>query len=185
MRSTPRWTFCRGLIASPAFMHPEPEPGARLGPEDFENVIRLTPLVSIDMVIRSSDGRVLVGRRNHEPAKGCFFVPGGRITKNETVAAAFRRLTLVEPGVEKQIEEARFLGVYEHFYPTNRFERGAFGTHYVVLGYELTSPVKDALLPKEQHGEYAWRTEAELLNNPEVHEHTKAYFRRPTARSAH
>jgi colanic acid biosynthesis protein WcaH len=159
-------------------MHPEPKPGAWLDPADFDNVIRLTPLVSIDIIVRFSDGRVLVGRRNHEPAKGCFFVPGGRITKNETVAAAFRRLTLVELGVEKQIEEARFLGVYEHFYPTNRFERGAFGTHYVVLGYELTSPVEDALLPKEQHGEYAWRTEAELLNNPEVHEHTKAYFRR-------
>lgn len=141
-------------------------------------MIRLTPLVSIDMIIRSTDGRVLVGRRNHEPAKGCFFVPGGRITKNETVAAAFRRLTLDELGAEKKIEEARFLGVYEHFYPTNRFERGGFGTHYVVLGYELTSPVQDALLPKEQHGEYAWRTETELLNSPEVHEHTKAYFRR-------
>jgi colanic acid biosynthesis protein WcaH len=165
-------------------MHPEPEPGARLAPADFENVIKLTPLVSIDMVIRSSDGRVLVGRRNYEPAKGCFFVPGGRITKNETVAAAFRRLTLDELGVEKQIEEARFLGVYEHFYPTNRFERGAFGTHYVVLGYELTSPVEDALLPKEQHGEYAWRTEAELLNSPEVHKHTKAYFRRRSSRPA-
>jgi colanic acid biosynthesis protein WcaH len=159
-------------------MHAEPEPGARLAAGDFENVIRLTPLVSIDMIIRSTDGRVLVGRRNHEPAKGCFFVPGGRITKNETVAAAFRRLTLDELGAEKKIEEARFLGVYEHFYPTNRFEQGAFGTHYVVLGYELTSPVQDALLPKEQHGEYAWRTEAELLNGPEVHEHTKAYFRR-------
>jgi colanic acid biosynthesis protein WcaH len=166
-------------------MHHEPEAGARLEPGDFENVIRLTPLVSIDLVIRSSDGRVLVGRRNHEPAKGCFFVPGGRITKNETVAAAFRRLTLDELGVEKQIEEARFLGMFEHFYPTNCFERGAFGTHYVVLGYELTSPVEDALLPKEQHGEYAWRTEAELLNNPEVHEHTKAYFRRPTTRCGH
>ena len=166
-------------------MNHEPKAGARLEPGDFETVIRLTPLVSIDMVVRSSDGRVLVGRRNHEPAKGCFFVPGGRITKNETVAAAFKRLTLDELGAEKEIEEARFLGVYEHFYPTNRFERGAFGTHYVVLGYELTSPVQDALLPKEQHGEYAWRTEAELLNSPEVHEHTKAYFRQRTKRSAH
>ena len=165
-------------------MHPEPKPGARLEPGDFENIIRLTPLVSIDMIIRSSDGRVLLGRRTYEPAKGCFFVPGGRITKNETLAAAFRRLTLAELGVEKKIEEARFLGVYEHFYPTNRFERGAFGTHYVVLGYELTCPVQDALLPKEQHGEYVWQTEAELLNGPEVHEHTKAYFRQAAKRSA-
>jgi colanic acid biosynthesis protein WcaH len=166
-------------------MHDEPVAGARLEPGDFENVIRLTPLVAIDMVVRSSDGRVLVGRRNNEPAKGCFFVPGGRITKNETLAAAFRRISLAELGAEKQIEEARFLGVYEHFYPTNHLEREGFGTHYVTLAYELTSPVQDALLPKEQHGEYAWQTEAELLSCPTVHENTKAYFRRLPKRSAH
>jgi colanic acid biosynthesis protein WcaH len=158
-------------------MNHESKAGARLEPGDFENVIRLTPLVSIDMIVRSSDGRVLLGRRNNEPAKGCFFVPGGRITKNETLAAAFRRISLAELGVEKQIGEARFLGVFEHLYPTNHFEREGFGTHYVTLAYELTSPVEDALLPKDQHGEYAWQTEAELLRSPIVHENTKAYFR--------
>ena len=158
-------------------MNYEPKPGQWLEPEDFDSVIRLTPQVSIDMIVRSSDGRVLVGHRNHEPAKGYFFVPGGRITKNETLAAAFRRISLAELGAEKKIEEARFLGVYEHFYPTNRLERAGFGTHYVVLAYELRSPVEDALLPKDQHGEYAWQTEAELLTCPQVHENTKAYFR--------
>lgn len=174
----PSWTLGRSLVGSPASMNHEPKAGARLEPGDFENVIRLTPLVSIDMVVRSAERRVLVGRRNNEPAKGCFFVPGGRITKNETLAAAFRRISLTELGVEKRIEGARFLGVYEHFYPTNNLERAGFGTHYVVLAYELTSPVQDALLPKEQHGEYAWLTEAELLSRPTVHENTKAYFRR-------
>jgi colanic acid biosynthesis protein WcaH len=164
-------------------MHDEPRTGDKLASEDFENVVRLTPLVAIDMIVRSPEGRVLVGRRTNEPSKGCFFVPGGRITKNETLAAAFRRISLAELGMEKQIEEARFLGVYEHFYPTNYLGRAGFGTHYVVLAYELTSPVDDALLPKDQHREYAWRTEAELLGSPEVQENTKAYFRRPTKRS--
>ena len=166
-------------------MHHEPKAGARLEPGDFENVVRLTPLVAIDMIVRSSDGRVLVGHRTNEPAKGCFFVPGGRITKNETLAAAFRRISLAELGVEKQIEEARFLGVFEHLYSTNHFDRDGFGTHYVTLAYELTSPVQDALLPKDQHGEYAWQTEAELLRSPTVHENTKAYFRVQTKRSVH
>ena len=90
---------------------------------DFESVVRLTPLVAIDLIVRSPDGRVLLGRRNHEPAKGSFFVPGGRITKNETLAAAFKRISRAEIGVEKTIEAARFLGVYEHFYRTNSFEQ--------------------------------------------------------------
>ena len=117
-------------------MHHEPKAGARLEPGDFETVVRLTPLVAIDMIVRSSEGRVLVGHRTNEPAKGCFFVPGGRITKNETLAAAFRRISLAELGVEKQIEEARFLGVFEHLYSTNHFDRDGFGTHYVTLAYE-------------------------------------------------
>jgi colanic acid biosynthesis protein WcaH len=81
-------------------MNHEPRPGQRLEPEDFNSVVRLTPLVAIDMIVRSPVGRVLVGRRNNEPAKGRFFVLGGRITKNEALAAAFRRISLAELGVE-------------------------------------------------------------------------------------
>jgi colanic acid biosynthesis protein WcaH len=158
-------------------MNYEPKPGQRMEPEDFNRVVRLTPLVAIDLIVRSPDRRVLVGRRIYEPAKGCLFVPGGRITKNETLAAAFRRVSLAELGVEKKMEEARFLGVYEHFYSTNNLEQPGFGTHYILLTYEVTSPVPDASLPKDQHAEYFWLTETDILTCPEVHEHTKAYFR--------
>jgi colanic acid biosynthesis protein WcaH len=159
-------------------MNYEPMPGQRLEPEDFDSVVRLTPLVAIDLVVRSPDGRLLVGRRNNEPAKGWYFVPGGRISKNETLAAAFKRISLAELGVVKRIEEARFLGIYEHIYATNNHELAGFGTHYVVLAHELTSPIHDLPLPIDQHGEFAWLTEAELLLCPEVHANTKAYFKR-------
>ncbi len=155
----------------------EAKPGQWLQAKDFEHIVRLTPLVSIDILVRSPDGRVLVGRRRHEPAKNTLFLPGGRITKNETRAAAFRRLTVEELGIEKRIEDARFLGVYDHIYRANRFEKRGFGTHYVVLGYELRLSAPLAALPAEQHGEFLWLTEAELLDSSEVHEYTKNYFR--------
>ena len=170
------WTGARGLVALVAGMKLEPKPGQRLAARDFDDVVRLTPLVAIDLIVRSADGRVLVGRRSFEPAKGSFFVPGGRITKNETLAAAFRRISLAELGVEKKIAQARFMGVYEHFYTTNNREQAGFGTHYVTLAYEVTSPVREASLPRDQHGEYEWLSEAELLRRPEVHANTKAYF---------
>ena len=119
----------------------------------------------------------MLGRRKNEPAKNLLFVPGGRITKNETLRAAFRRLTLTELGLEKKIEEARLVGVYEHLYRENRLERNGFGTHYVVLAYELAAALPAAGLPMDQHGEYLAITEAELLARPDVHENTKAYFR--------
>lgn len=155
----------------------EPKPGEWMKPEEFENVIRLTPLVAIDLVVRSPDGRVLVGRRTYEPAKDVFFVPGGRITKNETRAAAFRRISREELGMELSLEAARFLSVNEHFYPTNRFQKKGFGTHYITLAYEIELRLETSRLPQDQHGEYAWMSPEELLRSPEVHENTKVYFR--------
>ena len=140
-------------------------------------MIRLTPLVAIDLIVRSIEDRVLVGRRINEPAKGLLFVPGSRISKNETRAAAFKRVSLQELGLEVQIEQARFIGVYEHIYPTNRFGKPGFGTHYIVLAHELQLDLDPAALPTDQHGEYLWLTAAELLSSAEVHENTKAYFR--------
>jgi colanic acid biosynthesis protein WcaH len=155
----------------------EPRPGEWMAPQDFENVIRLTPLVAIDFIIRSPHGKVLIGRRTNEPARGVFFVPGGRITKNEARSAAFRRISQEELGIELDIAQARFHSVNDHFYQTNRFFKPGFGTHYVTLAYELTLALEISSLPKDQHGEFEWMSPTELLRSHEVHDNTKAYFR--------
>ena len=154
----------------------EPLPGEKISRTDFEQVICLTPLVSIDILVRTADGRALLGRRKNEPGKGTFFVVGGRITKNETLAHAFRRLTLQELGVETDISVARFIGVFDHIYDKNFFEAAGFGTHYVALGYDLPLAERPPRLPDQQHETYVWMTEAELLASPEVHQNTKNYF---------
>jgi len=151
--------------------------GAWLEPQDFEHVIRFTPLVSIDILVRSKDGHVLLGRRKNEPAMNSFFVPGGRITKNETLESAFKRITAAELGVQMELSKARFVGVYEHIYNENVFGRQGFGTHYVVLAYEVSLAERPASLPTQQHEDYVWKMEREVLDWPDVHEYTKAYFR--------
>jgi colanic acid biosynthesis protein WcaH len=166
-----------GLKGKRQTMIVEPKPGEWLSPSDFATVIRLTPLVSIDLIVRSPEGRVLMGRRKHEPAKGTYFVTGGRITKNESRAAAFRRIAREELGTEARLDQARFVGVYDHFYSANRLEQAGYGTHYVSIAYELTLQQSPTALPLEQHGEYVWLTVGELLAHPEVHENTKAFFR--------
>src|SRR6266567_6476666 len=107
----------------------EPKPGEKLPLEDFKNIVTQTPLVSIDLIVRQADGRVWLGRRSNQPAKGTFFVPGGRITKNETRTAAFERITLAELGVQIKLSEATFLGPYDHIYKEKWFEDVAFGTN--------------------------------------------------------
>ena len=155
------------------------KPGVWLEPQDFERVVRSTPLVSIDIIVRSQDGRVLLGRRRNEPARNSFFVPGGRITKDEGLGAAFRRITAAELGVRMELNQARFIGVYEHLYEENFFEKEGFGTHYVVLAYELSLSETPASLPLQQHEGYVWKMEREILEWPAAHKYTKAYFKGP------
>lgn len=141
----------------------------------FKTVVASTPLVSIDLIVRNSFGQILLGVRENRPAQGYWFVPGGRIGKDETFALAFKRLTQVELGAEYPIEGARFIGVYQHLYSDN-FSGEDFSTHYVVLGYELILDVALEQLPIEQHQQYQWWDEAELLASDVVHDNTKAYF---------
>ena len=108
-----------------------------LNRDEFVQVVRNTPLVAIDLIIRNPDQCVLVGLRTNEPAKGKWFVPGGVVRKYERLADAFARIVKTEVGLTASINEARFVGVYEHLYDNNVFGEEKFGTHYVVLAHEL------------------------------------------------
>ncbi len=147
-----------------------------LSAADFSTVIRSTPLVSIDLILARPDGSVLVGRRQNEPAKDVWFVPGGRIRKDERLDDAFRRLIRAETGLEGERADARLLGVYEHLYETNALNEAGFGTHYVVLGYRVEVPADVAISGDDQHAAFAWRQPADLLADSNVHANTKAYF---------
>lgn len=142
----------------------------------FKSVIQNTPLVSIDLVVLNECGQALLGQRLNRPAKGFWFVPGGRILKNESLASAFKRLTLDELGTEFAIEQATLQGPYDHFYNDNVFGE-EFSTHYVAISFviKLTQPLSN--LPMDvQHNGYKWFAINELLSDTAVHKHTKWYF---------
>ena len=142
----------------------------------FLGIVRNTPLVSIDLIVRNAQGEVLVGLRNNEPARDSWFVPGGRILKDERIGDAFRRISLAELGIERSIDDARFVGVYEHLYDTNFATEPGVSTHYVVLAHELTDSRPSEALPPLQHRDYRWALPHALLEDPTVHANTRAYF---------
>lgn len=148
----------------------------RLPPDVFRQVVELTPLVSIDLIVRDPAGRILLGYRRNRPAQGFWFVPGGRVGKNETRAEAFARLTQAEIGVELPIGRASFVGVFEHIYADNFADDPRFGTHYVVLAYEIAVDPYELRPPHDdQHDDYLWLSEAEMLSRDDVHPYSKAY----------
>jgi colanic acid biosynthesis protein WcaH len=146
-----------------------------LDEHSFEQVVRSTPLCSIDLIVRDPDARILVGLRTNQPAKGYYFVPGGIVRKDERLAEAFRRILTQETSIEAQLSEARYLGVFEHFYQTNKFEKPGFGTHYICHAYELALGHQPAVAADRQHSELIWASPTELakLN---LHPYSAAYF---------
>ena len=143
----------------------------------FRELVMNAPLVAIDLVVRNLAQEVLVGFRKNGPAKNTWFVPGGRIWKDEKISAAFRRITIDELGIPFAIETAHFIGVYEHFHKGNFADEPGFGTHYIVLAYEIKSFPASAELPSGQHSNYRWLSEQHLLRDEKVHSYTKDYFR--------
>ncbi|WP_413194012.1 GDP-mannose mannosyl hydrolase [Pararobbsia alpina] len=149
----------------------------KLAQRDFLGVVTHTPLVSIDLIVRDIKGRYLLGRRVNKPAQGSWFVPGGRIQKNESLDAAFARLAQEELGITTlERADATLLGVYEHFYEDNFSGAEGISTHYVVLGYRVRSALHLPHLPVEQHSDYRWATTDEILEDHTVHQNSRAYF---------
>ena len=142
----------------------------------FLEVIDLTPLVSIDLIIKRVDNKYLVGERTNKPAQGYWFVPGGRIRKNETLSAAMKRISKVELGFEINIEDALLLGAFDHIYEDNFNATTGVNTHYVALGYQFSVPIEVCINTDSQHTDIKWLSVDELLNDDLVHENTKKYF---------
>jgi colanic acid biosynthesis protein WcaH len=142
--------------------------------DEFIMVVKNTPLVAIDLVIRSKDNEVLMGMRLNEPAAGYWFVPGGRIRKNESIEDAFLRITKAELGMPYAIEHSRLLGAFTHKYQSNFAHVPGVSTHYVVLAYELLADVDLEQLPLDQHSKYRWVSKNS--DPTTVHPNAEAYF---------
>ena len=113
-----------------------------------------------------------MGWRENEPAKGTWFVPGGRIRKDEKIADAFERIVRTETGLAKSLAESRFGGVYEHLYSTNCFADPGFGTHYCVLANLLRFNERPRITIDSQHTKVEWLTPSSIG----IHPFSRAYF---------
>ena len=149
----------------------------KLSTSDFSCIVKHTPLVSIDLIIGDPEGKILLGKRNNNPAKGYWFVPGGRVLKDEDFGEAFERITRSETGLVLKLHGSDFAGVYQHIYPGDNVDDDpTFSTHYIVLAFRIALAGAVRNLPKEQHSEYRWASVDEILTDPMVHRNTKNYF---------
>ena len=119
--------------------------------DEWRTIVANVPLVSVDLVIEH-DGDVFLGKRENEPAKGEWFVPGGTVFKSERRTEAVHRVAEEEVGESVVIDDC--LGTSEHFYETAETD-GIDSKHYLATGYrchfERTGP---ELAVDEQHSAF-------------------------------
>jgi colanic acid biosynthesis protein WcaH len=153
-----------------------------LSNETFLAVVNAAPLVAMDLVIVRGGTEVLLGLRNNAPAKGQWFMPGGRIRKNEPMQTALARVAHDELGLDiaKLPHPPVHMGAFEHFYPDSFAGDAGVSTHYVVMGNLVHLPAGTELAAADaQHSTLRWWPLAEAAHSPQVHRFTKAYVDAP------
>jgi len=147
---------------------------------EFITVIENAPLVSVDLLVHNNKKQILVGKRVNNPAQGYWFVPGGRIRKNEPLQEAVIRLMKGELGVDHFSGSYTISGIYDHFYDTCFYPINPLitSTHYVSIGVNIELNEKDINIDVflQQHSQHQWMFPNEIMNDEMVHPYTKDFM---------
>lgn len=143
---------------------------------EFASMVKNMPLIAIDLLVEDQNDQYLLGWRSNPPALSSWFVPGGRIRKNERIETAFQRITLTELGTAFKIELSKFRGIYQHFYNENFLGEQGQSTHYITLAYHLQVHADQLSLPTDQHAHYRWTKQEIMQRDPQIHRYTRDYF---------
>jgi len=109
----------------------------------YEKIRRIIPIATIDLCIYNKDEFLLL-KRNNEPAKNLWYVPGGRILHKESFEAAVKRILRKETGLtSNRIKKIDIINQY-----WNEF-------HYISIVYRVEVNSKDVIMDN-QHSKYKW-----------------------------
>ncbi|HEX4347852.1 MAG TPA: NUDIX hydrolase [Vicinamibacterales bacterium] len=114
------------------------------------------PVVGVGAVILH-DGRVLLGKRGHEPLKGQWSLPGGAVEVGETLEAAVAREIVEETGLRITVGP-----VIEVFDRITAAADGRVEYHFVLIDYLCTVEDGAALKPASDVDALEWAAGDEL-----------------------
>lgn len=111
--------------------------------EEFKEIYSKVPRLCVDLVVKTSEGVVLL-LRNLPSYRGKWHLPGGTVLYGEKIADAIRRVAEEELGVSVSVQ--KLLGYIE--YPSEKKERG-FG-HTVSIAFLCSTNKETALRHNEE-----------------------------------
>lgn len=148
----------------------------KLSKKNFTKLVELAPIISIDLVVMNEKQQILVGKRKNEPAKGTWFIPGGRVYKNEKLEKAFLRISESELGIRIEYNDAILVGLYDHFYNRSMYDE-SITTHYISATHCIVLEKNNLLnLPKDQHQDYRWICLEAFESDISVHKLSKLFL---------
>ena len=115
----------------------------------------LAPQVAIGAVVIQND-KILLVKRNKEPGKGDWAIPGGSVKLGETLQQAAEREIREETGLRIKAREPVYI-----FDAIVRDERGQIRFHYVII--DLTADfISGEPVPSDDAADARWFSPEEL-----------------------
>jgi len=130
------------------------------------------PIIGVGGVV-VQDGKVLIVKRAHEPRKGEWSLPGGRVELGETLVEAVRREIKEETGVDVEV------GALVELFDRVHRRDGRVQYHFVIADF-LCAPSGGTLAAADDALEVAWVT-ADELEKYGVNQHAASVIRKALA----
>jgi len=116
--------------------------------EKFREIERLVPLASFNAIIVDGEGRVLVMKRNNEPAKGLYWYPGGRIKLGQSLEEALKEQIKEETGLEwSDLRVIKVASVDSNIFKSR---------HTVNINFLLKKVSKSEVQLNQGHSDFKW-----------------------------
>jgi ADP-ribose pyrophosphatase YjhB (NUDIX family) len=124
----------------------------RLPYEEYRRIYSQVPRLCVDLIVRTEDG-VLLARRDIDPGRGLWHLPGGTVLLGESLHQAARRVGSEEVGLS--ILSLELLGFIEFLPETNPF------FHAVTVAFRAVADSREPRALRET-AEIGW-----FLEDPE------------------
>ena len=108
-----------------------------------------TPAIAVGAIVIDK-GALLLVKRDREPARGEWSLPGGRVEVGETLREALVREVREETGIDVDVDG--LIGVAERVV---RDDDGDIAFHYVILDY-VCAARSNALKPGDDASDARW-----------------------------
>ncbi|MBI2436647.1 MAG: NUDIX domain-containing protein [Candidatus Magasanikbacteria bacterium] len=146
--------------------------------EVFAKTVEYYPMVAVNIILKNAHGEYLWIKRKNNPAKGEWWIPGGRIFNGETIEQAAHAILKKETGLSGSIQYISNQ-YFEEIFDTRDFDEDdqkIYPKHITHVHYISTTVVidlanLDTVNLDWQSSEYVWSSE--ILSK---HKYLQNYF---------